>query len=384
MEVGIPYEELINYAGTAKPPREFYMKPVHFRLKVTLFRPYLGNYGPDLGKLLDKAKRYSVLNMTTEEGDAPRFKTMSIGIISDVGGANCGDVMDRLAIISNCCNYSRRLDCRRLGDFYNLSTCLLALFLLNGELLHFPTRKSSVNPLLADWKSLTVHELLQRYSLRFDPPVLRYQLSFIKKCRLPNVRFTADGIETSGWMWRLEEALSAKLPKYFDPCFRHEPSTLRDFHKPFLNMISKELKKHGHRGLSKKIDNFLSREEQDPEPDRSASDWYQLKMVDALLNALKQGKVLRLGRLCNHDEPSAIFVSPAAGVTDDASNSQIFTTWCQQRSEYTYPNFVSVLVQHDGAAHSVRKHVRTVEWINGLWFAKKDDSFGKVVFSWPF
>lgn len=387
MAAGLPYSPLNEDAHTGKCPGDFYFKPVQFRRMVTLFRPHLEQFGPDFVKLLDKVKRYSILNKSGVEakGSAPQFKSMSTDIISDVDGGSCEHAMDRLAIIANCCHYSRRLDCRRLSGLYNLSTCLLTLFLLNGELLrHAVQDYEAQTGMVASCSSSTIHEFLKAFSLSFTPPVSVRQLTFIQNCRLPNVSLTLDGIETSGWMWDMTGlSLSIQLPKYFAPYFRHGQD-LKDLHEPFLRLVYEELKKQGFQRFAMQIHELSWNEQHGPKSESLSSSYFKQQMVDALLLAVKKGKRLQFGVLSGESEPSAIFIGDSTKSPEAPPPAKVFTSWCKQKSEYLVPNFVSVLVLPDGTSRQGYKRVRTCEWINGLWFASREGSFETVVFSWPF
>jgi hypothetical protein len=49
-----------------------------------------------------------------------------------------------------------------------------------------------------------IFEYLKNQSLdSFDPPVKDKKLAFIKNCRFVDIRFSPDGIVTTGWVWKL-------------------------------------------------------------------------------------------------------------------------------------------------------------------------------------
>jgi hypothetical protein len=384
MKVGLPYGAIDEYSHNGRSPGEFYFKPSQFRTIVTLFRPDLEKFGPEFGKLLDKAKQYTILNKynANEGGSFSRFKAGSTDVISDVDGSSCEHPMDRLAIIANCCRYTRRLDCRRLSNLYNLSTCVLTLFLLNGELLRYPAEISDLSPhSTADHNAVTLHQFLKEYSLSFMPPRSKGQLSFIHNCRLPSVSLTMDGIETSGWMWDMTgPSLFIELPNRFSPYFRHE-SNLAMLHKDFLKIVCEELLKQGCKRLAQQIQEFSRA----PLPEELSSDDLKAQMVDALLVAVNRGHDLRLAHLQGETEPSAIFISPPARNRElFPAPAKVFTSWCKRKTKYHHPNFVSLLVRSEGTSNAGYQRVRTQEWINGLWFATKEGGFAKVLFPWPF
>jgi hypothetical protein len=75
------------------------------------------------------------------------------------------------------------------------------MFVLNREIL-----MNSKN----DIKSLSLdifHYMKQQSIARFNPLVHRKELTFLKHCRLVDVRFRPEGIETTGYLWQLRKKI---------------------------------------------------------------------------------------------------------------------------------------------------------------------------------
>ncbi|KAH7471506.1 hypothetical protein FOMA001_g13233 [Fusarium oxysporum f. sp. matthiolae] len=94
--------------------------------------------------IISKAARYQVLLQSDDsdddsaEGDHSAPVSMSPTIIEDIASRALDKEWDRLAIISNCCQYAIRLDSTKLQGKHSLGLSLLALCLVNGDSLIIP------------------------------------------------------------------------------------------------------------------------------------------------------------------------------------------------------------------------------------------------------
>ncbi len=149
--------------------------------------------------VMDRAARYSVLLQQPPGPHGGRraiSRSMSPRIFKDVGRRLIERESDRLAIAANCCFYPLRLDAAALAGG-SLSLAMLALFLLNGELMHNGDGPAAWGALADD-----VFGFLRRQSLdSFRLSSVAQQLTFIKGCRLGDVELTRDGIRTAGRLW---------------------------------------------------------------------------------------------------------------------------------------------------------------------------------------
>jgi hypothetical protein len=126
---------------------------------------------------------------------------MSPTIFSDIGNRGITDPEDILPIAANCYGYTSRLDTKMLRKKRcSLSICILALYLLNGEILGNEDDKISL--------SENIFRFLERGAFHsFNPPVEAKRLTFMKSCRFVNVKLSEDGIQTSGWLWKLHKTI---------------------------------------------------------------------------------------------------------------------------------------------------------------------------------
>lgn len=127
---------------------------------------------------------------------------MSPSSFTDIGNRQIKEAPDFLAIAANCCDYSIWLNTKSLkGTSCNLSISILALYLLNGEIIKNDENDESL-------LSEKIFSYLRQIAFdRFDPPVESEELTFIKGCRLVDVRLSPNGIVTSGRLSRLHKAI---------------------------------------------------------------------------------------------------------------------------------------------------------------------------------
>ncbi|KAI8951732.1 hypothetical protein F4801DRAFT_544153 [Xylaria longipes] len=141
--------------------------------------------------VLSRAGKYTVL--------LEKSQIMSPKIIADVEERDVRDVWDRLAIVGNCCSYSVRMDIERLRqDDHSLSLSMLAMCLLNGEILD--NRPSGGHTA----SNLTVSRFLKVQSFdKMSSPLEQRSLTFNKGSRFTDVKLHESGILTKGHLWKL-------------------------------------------------------------------------------------------------------------------------------------------------------------------------------------
>ncbi|KAI1362927.1 hypothetical protein F5Y08DRAFT_354844 [Xylaria arbuscula] len=313
---------------------------------------------PELKKakelVCERAGRYTLLLQKAGfHSLAPASRSMSPLIIADIEKRHLKLPSDRLPIIANCCQYSVRLNGIEIAkQRHSVSLAILALFLLNGEILYNgPGDTSSVLS------------------------------TFI------NVQLDGHGIKTQGHLW--------KLGCYVDtsewlPFVEDKGSSLPLIDRRRLIMLlANELLEREHLSLYEDICDYL--DDGDGSKDGiSFARSYQHQMAGELAAAISAGKLLRLGVLWNlsneHKPYRGIFI-------------------CNGSSRYNAPKYAFTASQERqvcGQDHSllndIDRHVslevdctfangtipylRTRRWIYGLCFfygcPRKD-----VVFPWP-
>lgn len=329
--------------------------------------------------ILNRAKKYSVL---FEHGDLAGHgfarKAMSPSIFKDIGSREISVASDLLAIAANCCNYSVRLDTKSLGDTScSLSISVLALYLLNGEIIM--NHKNDEGLL-----SKNIFDYLQQLALDdIDPPVEDKKLTFIKSCRLVDVRLSPGGIVTSGRLWRLHKAIDTGQFTSKTQLERESFNGLNKYQRSQLRRLAEELRLQDYDTLANDIDDYLHEDAVDLS---YPSKQYKDLMAELVVEAIKTHKTIHLGCLVGHNLYRGIFV------TNDAleTPSYAFTAWSRAGSggkaldeiqaERLLDKIVSLEVDVEDLEGSPR--LKTKRWINGLCFFDGDPA-RDVVFSYP-
>ncbi|KAI9764591.1 MAG: hypothetical protein M1840_008320 [Geoglossum simile] len=325
--------------------------------------------------MLAKVRQYNIWNGTgvgpriggsqgsTYNDELPRLPTSSLSILRDIKERKNKNVEDRLVIFANCCRYLTRLGAEYLIESrYGLSTCILCLYLLNGEVFSLENWKSRDSQ---DLLNHSVYDLLERISFKFDPPKDRFRTSHIDNYfRFSQVEFTREGVQTVGWLWEVGSAI-----KFTDrdlSCLEDEyPSDENE-----LDILRNWLRQLGHRNLASKLPESLTRE---GHSDRGTSKPFITENVSAVIDGLRQHKPLRLARIYGETEVLGIFVG---GVSKPAT--MCFTSYVAEDQK-----LVSIEVRHGGTLGDGRERLYARSWVNGAWF-----SYGKqkktCVFPWSF
>ena len=325
----------------------------------------------------------------TESDDSAWFQSTSLGILSDIGKRDSQDVVDRLAIFANCCGFPSRLDTesvRRAG--YGLSTCLVALCLLNGEIFRNDETgpSSQESPDSLDVLDYTVEEFLRKFLFEFNPPGTAYRLSLIKCFRLVRVSLTQHGIRTPGWLWELGEIITftgreRQEVDWMIAASENDPSKgneLSPVEKYVLWELVRKLNAKRYRDFADYLVDYMRKDENGIlSPSKSFTD----KMIETVVQGVVDGRPLRLACLYGEVQPSAIFVSPSKEIGDH-NLPLAFTSWSNGGGT-ELEKFVSLEVRHDGISIRGDKRLYTRSWINGIWstWGRRMDHF---VFPWPF
>jgi hypothetical protein len=190
-----------------KVPQEICIKSTDFRGCATEFCLRYMQEQPEAeatcNKIIRTAGKYNVL--LRQEALSTSYpmisRSMTPNILADIDRRGIFMQSDRLAIAANCCDYTIRLDTHSLNkDNCSLSLSILALYLLNGEMIenHPRHRRGTLND--------TVYAYLAKQSIdSFRPPVK--ELTFIKSCRFVDPEITPLGTRTWGHLWRLGKVI---------------------------------------------------------------------------------------------------------------------------------------------------------------------------------
>lgn len=171
-------------------------------------------------RILKAAPNYEfLLRETMPDGQYSAPWPQSPRIIKDIESRGSEFCLDRLAIVANCCQYSIRLDdaILRQGS-HSMSLSMLALYLLNGEIMENTCEEKGEGRSWIRCRSQTVSDFVTDHSFDgFCPPLLRRPLIFNNGCRFIDVRLTFEGLRTSGHLWKLGRVIRPEQYVMFYP-----------------------------------------------------------------------------------------------------------------------------------------------------------------------
>ncbi|RBR10324.1 hypothetical protein FVER53590_12429 [Fusarium verticillioides] len=341
---------------------------------------------PHLHTILSRAKRYTIL-LANEEDSAP--VSMSPSIIEDIASRNLDREWDRLAIIANCCQYTNRLNSAQLqSDKHSLSLSILTLVLMNGEILSNHAQDK------LDAKTMTITEFLHKHFFYgLESPWQKAKLTFNKSCRFTNVVLTEEGVQTEGYIWRLDDEIpTTSFYRYIQP---HGKKRHRQPTKRSLEWLAEELASE-YPVLSDRLDEILDLEV----PSSAAEEWL-LSMVDKVEEAIVQGKLLCTATLLGPG-PLGVAVFVQRDDSDDESSGTGFEMSLDRDEDpYVFTSFQRAQTDRGGFdLNDLDKHVSlevdygpgngvgllprlyTKRWIHGLCFYHGCTP-QRVVFPWP-
>lgn len=278
------------------------------------------------------------------------YPSTTLSVLDDICNRDLFVEGDRLAIMANASRFSVRLDIAKTSplmtsNWYSLSTALLALVLLNGEIL-----ADNVDMSQSDLLGHSLRSYLEACQYKFNAPSFRYEQSFIDHCRYRSPIITKQGIEVKGSLFKL-------LP---GDSFQGNPLKLSEQDKKHLHRLQqspKATRVWKRRKLSKLADEtiqilintlerffgddcrltkFLHRHlelDRHPPPAAEAkpSTSYIIRMISALSEAIFEEKDVRLAISSEEDEatvPSAIFIPPVQqGGWSSEETTWVFTSW---------------------------------------------------------
>ncbi|KAI0555166.1 heterokaryon incompatibility protein-domain-containing protein [Xylaria curta] len=407
-------------------PGEICIKSTDFRRCATEFCLHYKQKQPEAehicNKILSTAGKYNVLLQDSQLSGAHSLisRSMTPTILADIGRRGILTESDRLAIAANCCGYTVRLDTAILNRCSSsLSLSMLALYLLNGEIMENHPRLR--HGTLKD----SIFTYLANQSLRSFRPPVDEGLTFIKSCRFVDPVLTPLGTQTWGHLWRLGKVIRPR------PLKRNKYRTLSP-----LEMLATDLqyKKYG-RSYAELAVGLLAWIQESAATSRLNKNqryggrnplvrprqwgWHSW-MADEVEAALLEGKALRLGSLINPENPeeyapySAIFVGEDADDWEDeedgsgyAPPTYVFTSirppkeharladipkhvsleveveWLEWAREHEHGKAKSTLQPTDGRSTELGLPKLYIKrWLNGLCF------FGgyprqPVLFPWP-
>ncbi|EYE91545.1 HET-domain-containing protein [Aspergillus ruber CBS 135680] len=341
-------------------------------------------------KILDRAGKYNVQLLEPDnEGNPTIRQSMSPTIFSNVGKREITIESDRLAVIANCLGYSVRLDTQKVEQKgCSLSIAMLALFLLNGEILMNGPDNSR------DALRSKISDYLKSQSLRtFQTPDIDQKLTFIKHCRFPVVQLSEEGILTSGHLWRLNKIVE-------DARATRPPQRGRDYYlNRYQRMRLTQLARHLDSGdcgscyqhIASAIDGYLDQDKMWGNKNITFSKYYKDLMAEEIVKAMDDQRSLRLqlGSIISQEDHTGsnpyrgIFIREA-GHSWTNEKTYVFTAICPaEKSTDGIGKHVSLEVDLMSSPKSGPKRLVIKRWINGLFFFDRSSPVTDVVFPWP-
>ncbi|KIL86317.1 hypothetical protein FAVG1_10146 [Fusarium avenaceum] len=236
---------------------------------------------------------------------------MTPKIIADIQRRRLGDAWDKLAIIANCCQYDIRMDHKHMKEPKSLSISILAMCILNGEILSNESREDRSSML-----DKTLSQFLEEQAFKgFCAPESQRDLTFNKGCRFAGVKFTSIGIKTKGHLWKLGRIIDTSRFRVPLPKAKQKPYYIAEDEQRRLAHLAGELRRLHETTLAMHIERFLNHGHTTPDENfknETFSKWYMRTMAEELVTAIEKGKLLRLGQIWNsqrNENPcSAIFI----------------------------------------------------------------------------
>ncbi|KAF5549334.1 hypothetical protein FMEXI_4321 [Fusarium mexicanum] len=320
--------------------------------------------------------------------------SMSGTIVSDVRKRGVTEPWDCLAIIANCCQYATRLNSMRLqGSGVNLDLAILALRLVNGEIL------KNDEPPVSEHEPM-VEQINGFFFDDFRAPAGAKRLTFNKSCRFVDVNFTKTGTVTRGHLWELDDTLRAprSSPRLSQPIQKDEQQ-LSDYERTRLRQLVELVKAKKGRKDAEIVDDVKDFLEEDAfvVDEESFSLRYRRRMAKELVRAMDADQPLTLGYLCdpsgeatiaraifmrnrNLDESDELF----SRQEDDLTH--VFTSlWSEDQPDEEYlandlDHHVSLGVRLSNDNGPLRLY--TKKWVLGLCFFVGAPTY-EVIFPWP-
>ncbi|KAK2472747.1 hypothetical protein H9L39_14922 [Fusarium oxysporum f. sp. albedinis] len=353
---------------------------------------------PDLTYILSKVNRYKI-SLASSDDSAP--VSMSPTIIKDITSRQLEREWDRLAIIANCCQYTKRLNSTQLqGNKHSLSLSLLTLVLMNGEILrNHPQDEVDVSAA----RKMTITEFLHKhFYYGLDCPWDNAKLTFNKGCRFANVDLTEEGVRTRGYLWRFDGEISTAQFRNYSQTRKRKRN--RQPVKSPLEWLAEQLPDR-YRLLSQRLYEIL-----DLEVPSSAAEEWMLNMAGKVEEAIMMGNLLHTAKLLGSGPLGvAVFVGQAEDTDTDGDSdgssemdSEMSTdSDDHDQGSYVFTSFDSaqfdrggfdlndlnkrVLLEVDcdsGISDRRIPRLYTKRWIHGLCFYQGRPP-RPVIFPWP-
>jgi hypothetical protein len=350
------------------------------------------------------------MNTVNNYSNVSCYPTMTNSVLDDICNRTLENDEDRIAILANALKYSRRLNIRTSSPLmkpgqYSLSAALLALILMNGEIILNSEYEDL--PMAKDIMDHTLRSYLKRCEYKFNASTFCFEQYWINHCRFKPTQITKHGMETKGFLFEL-------LPRYkpsgrgsllnpvrFNDNDRSHlaqlprgPASVKIPPGKKLNIVAREaylividkLNKVWPGGrLARYLEKHLELDRNPPSPGKAAlSTRYVLDTMVAVYQALLDDRDLRLARFAlepDTADPVGIFIAPVPhGWSTDYSDGtgeqplRVFTSWNRPCSAYDRESLASLEVavcDKKGVTNEEEDdntcYLRSYGWVNGVW-----------------
>jgi hypothetical protein len=268
-------------------------------------------------EILRVAGKYTVL--------LDRSMSMTPRVIADIQTRGLKDAWDRLAIIANCCQYTIRMDQTQMQKPKSLTISILAMCLLNGEILLDRSRENSLSTL-----EKPLSQFLEDQAFKgFYAPEGEPWFTFNKRCRFFDVELKPNGVKTRGHLWKLGRIIDPREFCLLLPESTEKSSFVTKDEKRLLSQLAAELRRLHEITLAMHLERFLNYDhtsqgeafQRETFPER-----YMRLMAKGLVVAISEGKLLRLGRVWDSQKRknacSAIFIWDVDGTEKPDNKGQ--------------------------------------------------------------
>lgn len=325
--------------------------------------------------ILHKAERYQ----TSYQHGRHRGHTLSAIIMADLQRRRIKYPRDFLAVSANCCAYSRRLDEEALDqhDEVSLGLSLFVQALINGEIL--VNQKHTCRTFRRGFAAFFHQQIFSAV----QPPMGMDTLTFLKHCRLTNIQLCHEGIATTGYLWRITDALKVGSVEARYQFPSHQSSTQScDSLWACLNQLAQRIAS-SHPSLASRLSHFIS--ERKTRSNLAVRDEFMVAMAKEVARAWSDKRRLVVGELLSHGTGCGLFVA-----TDPHDLPRhVFTSW-HNASGSPFRDTQEPVDKHVSLELDVEAdlsdrglpRLRTRRWINGLCFFSQTAE-QEVVFPWP-
>lgn len=307
-------------------PGDLVIKLMKFKKAMTALCNALPNYNTyaSLRQDLEGVKYYKTANRETlivtalsHRLESNSYPTTTASVILDMITRDLAKYHDRIPLAANLLQCAKRLDVKKTSPLitsnrFSLSIVLLALVLLNGEIL------LSDQVLQQDIMKHTLHSYLKDFQLRIIPPDEEQGQVYVDSCRFRNPTFGARGIEVQGDLLKVWTLACRQWDS------KGTLSTTRRCHQ-ILSPLQKVVLKHiidelddTWKGcpLVRYLELHLAVDRASrPRCDLPLSQVSVLKRLSAVTKALIAHRTVYTAGLtsqCDKDPPAAIVVEPGA------------------------------------------------------------------------